>query len=117
VELLREFAPGLDELANQLEEADLFAEADAVREAAQRLRVKARELKTGATAATYPRPWKPVSTTTAGCDCCKNQCGSECKCSKSATSDVQATSTQADDDPLFQHSRLTEGLRAIARPQ
>jgi hypothetical protein len=90
IELLRELAgPGLDEVANELEKADLYAEADAVREAAQRLRLKARELKTGATAAAHPRPWKPVSTTAATCDCCKNRCGSECKCSKVTTSAEQ----------------------------
>jgi hypothetical protein len=108
VELLREFAPGLDDLANKLEDADLFAEADAVREAAQRLRVKARELKTGATAA-HSRPWKPVNTTTAACECCKNQCGGECKCSKSASSGEQsasATDTHADGQ-LFRYLRAT----------
>ncbi|MEX2142596.1 MAG: hypothetical protein WD894_25305 [Pirellulales bacterium] len=92
VELLRHVSPGLDELANELEQADLYAEADAVRHAAQQLRLKARELKTGATAATHPRPWKPVSTTTATCDCCKNQCGSECKCSQAASSSNQRAS-------------------------
>jgi hypothetical protein len=81
VELLRELAaPGLDEVANELEKADLYAEADAVREAAQRLRLKARELKTGVTAASHPRPWKPISATTAACDCCKDKCGADCKC-------------------------------------
>jgi hypothetical protein len=98
LDLLRQVSPGLDELANKLEDADLFAEADAVREAAQRLRLKARELKTGATAAIGHSPWRPVSTTMASCDCCKNQCGSECKCSKAASAGEQSTSTEIDGD-------------------
>jgi hypothetical protein len=50
-ELLRMYGPELDELANKLEEMDLYGEADAVRAAAQRIRVKARELKHGIGAA------------------------------------------------------------------
>jgi hypothetical protein len=90
VELLRQVSPGLDELANKLEDADLFAEADAIREAAQRLRIKARELKSRATPVAMPVPWRPVSTTTAS-DCCKDQCSGQCPCTKSRSAAGQRT--------------------------
>jgi hypothetical protein len=110
VELLRHVSPGLDELANKLEDAELYAEADAVREAAQRLRLKARELKTGISAVISPPPVKPVSTTTASCDCCKNQCGGECKCSKTTSSGEQsASATETHDDGQSLFSRRATG--------
>ena len=42
VELLRETASGLDRAANRLEEANLYPQADALREMAQKLRLEAR---------------------------------------------------------------------------
>jgi hypothetical protein len=81
---LREISPHLDAMANHLENADLFAEADALRETAKVLRMKARELKTGSTAAVLPpRYIQPVSVAIeSGCECCKEHCGSECRCGK-----------------------------------
>jgi hypothetical protein len=42
VELLRETASGLDRAANRLEESNLYPQADALREMAQKLRLEAR---------------------------------------------------------------------------
>ena len=47
VELLRQHGSGMDEIANTLEEHELYHEADAIRDVAQRLRLKARALKHG----------------------------------------------------------------------
>jgi hypothetical protein len=63
VAALRRASLDLDEAAMRLEVSDRYAEADALREAAQHLRVKARDLKrsasAGETAATIRSPYRP----------------------------------------------------------
>jgi hypothetical protein len=56
VELLRQHGSGLDEVANTLEENDLYHEADAIREVAQRLRLKARTLRSAGETARHDSP-------------------------------------------------------------
>jgi hypothetical protein len=60
---LRHASRGLDEVAANLEEQERYAEADAVREAAQQLRMKARDLKktAGSNAQVDVHPDKPVA--------------------------------------------------------
>jgi hypothetical protein len=60
---LRHASRGLDEVAANLEEQERYSEADAVREAAQQLRVKARDLKktAGSSAQLEVHPDKPVA--------------------------------------------------------
>jgi hypothetical protein len=60
VEALREAASQLDTTANRLERLELYAQADALREQAQRLRVDARGMAGGATAPTPSSvlPWE-----------------------------------------------------------
>ena len=60
---LRHASRGLDEVAANLEEQERYAEADAVREAAEQLRMKARDLKktAGSNAQVDVHPDKPVA--------------------------------------------------------
>jgi hypothetical protein len=52
VAALRRASLDLDEAAMRLEVSDRYSEADALREAAQHLRIKARQLKEGASVST-----------------------------------------------------------------
>jgi len=80
VELLRLAGPSLDEVANELEKADLYDEADAVRKVAHQLRLKARQLKSRAAGRSAAAEFKAASASAGSCTCCQNACGVTCTC-------------------------------------